>query len=134
MVNLGIGQPQLSLLPRELLLKSAQTRLSQEENSLLNYGPGPGAPSYLDALAGYLSRGYGCEVKANSIVTTNGASAALDLICGVFCQAGDTILVEEPSYFLALRIFKDHGLKVIGVPLRDGQVHIDEFEKLVNRG
>ena len=25
--------------------------------------------------------------------------------------------VEEPSYFLALRIFADHNLKIVGVPL-----------------
>lgn len=131
MVNLGIGQPQLTLLPRELLLKSAQARLSQDDNSLLNYGPGPGAYSYLEALAGYLTRGYGCDVHPDSLVTTNGASAALELICSVFCQPGDTVLVEEPSYFLALRIFSDHKLKIVGVPLCNGQVDPDQLEVLV---
>ena len=131
MVNLGIGQPQLRLLPREELLRSAQIRLTSEENSLLNYGPGAGAPSYLEALAGYLSRGYQCPMSPDSLVTTNGASAALDLICGVFCQPEDTILVEEPSYFLALQIFADHKLNIVGVPLHSGQVDPDEFERLV---
>ena len=41
---------------------------------------------------------------------------ALDFVCSVYAQAGDTILVEEPSYFLAFRIFEDRGLKIVSVP------------------
>jgi DNA-binding transcriptional MocR family regulator len=48
---------------------------------------------------------------------TNGVSQALDMICTVFTQPGDVVIVEEPTYFLALRIFADHGLRVVCAPM-----------------
>jgi DNA-binding transcriptional MocR family regulator len=46
---------------------------------------------------------------------TNGVSNALDLICTLFTRPGDIIFVEEPTYFLALRIFTDHDLRVVSI-------------------
>ncbi len=62
---------------------------------------------------------------------TNGISNALDMICAFFTRPGDTIFVEEPSYFLALRIFADHDLRIISIRTdEDGLVIEDLEEKL----
>lgn len=129
-INLGRGQPQPKLLPRELMQRAAQATLEHKDYSLLNYGPGAGDKAYLEALASYLSRGYGTAVQPDSLFTTNGASAALELICSVFTKPGDTIFVEEPSYFLALKIFADHELKIVGIPLTKDGIDLDTLDKL----
>jgi aspartate/methionine/tyrosine aminotransferase len=49
------------------------------------------------------------------LFVTSGASQALDLICTLYTQPGDTVFVEEPTYFLALRIFADHRLRVVSI-------------------
>ena len=54
-----------------------------------------------------------------SLFVTGGNSQALDLISTVFAKPGDTVFVEEPSYFLAFQIFRDHGLNIVGVPMDD---------------
>jgi len=60
---------------------------------------------------------------------TSGVSGGLDLVCTLFTRPGDTILVEEPTYFLALRIFRDHDLKIVPVQTdRDGLV-LDDLKK-----
>jgi len=51
------------------------------------------------------------------LLVTNGASQAIDLICTLFSKAGDTIFVEEPTYFLARKIFADHHLKPVALPM-----------------
>ena len=43
----------------------------------------------------------------------------MDLASFVFANAGDTVFVEEPSYFLAFQIFRDHGLEIVGIPTDD---------------
>ena len=48
---------------------------------------------------------------------TAGNSQALDFVCERFTRPGDTVIVEEPSYFLAFQIFRDHGLNIVGVPM-----------------
>lgn len=114
-IDLGLGNPPLSLLPLDLIRESAQKVLSQTDNSFLQYGTEQGNGYFRAALANFLSNGYGFSVNADNIFITTGISNGLDLICSLFTKAGDTILVEEPSYFLALRIFADHGLNVVSV-------------------
>lgn len=111
-IDLGQGDPPFSLLPLDLLRRASESRFAEGDPAFLQYGAEAGDGRFRVALADVLSRGYGLPVPAESLFITNGVSNALDLICSLFARAGDTIFVEEPSYFLALRIFADHGLQV----------------------
>ena len=64
---------------------------------------------------------------------TAGVSQALDLICTLLTRPGDTIIVEEPSYFLALRIFRDHHLNIVGTPMDENGLVIPELEERVKK-
>jgi 2-aminoadipate transaminase len=114
-IDLGVGDPQFDLLPLQLLRDAAQDRLSQSDNSFLQYGAEQGDGYFRAALADFLSPRYGFPVSHEELFVTSGISGGLELLCSLFTQRGDTIFVEEPSYFLALRIFADHGLRVISI-------------------
>ncbi len=114
-IDLGLGNPPLSLLPLDMIRDAAQNTLSQNDNSFLQYGTEQGDGYLRVALANFLTNGYGFPVDPQSLFITTGISNALDLLCTFFTQPGDTIFVEEPSYFLALRIFADHHLNVISI-------------------
>lgn len=124
-INLGIGQPGLDLLPLDCVRRAADIRLSAGDTTLLNYGYELGDGYFRLALARFLERRYGMPVKAESLMTTAGASQALDLICTRFSKPGDVVFVEEPTYFLALRIFGDHDQKIIGLPTDDNGLVIE---------
>ena len=119
LINFGIGQPALDLLPLDMMRQAAEIRLSTGDATLLNYGYELGDGYFLLALARFLQPHYGFPVSADSLMTTSGASQALDLICTRFTNPGDTVFVAEPTYFLALRIFADHHLRVISIPTDD---------------
>ncbi len=114
-IDLGLGNPPPSLLPLDLIRDSAQQVLSQHDNSFLQYGIEQGDGYLRVALADFLSKGYEFSVQPQNLFITAGISNGLDLLCSLFTKAGDTIFVEEPSYFLALRIFADHRLNVVSV-------------------
>lgn len=114
-IDLGRGDPGLALLPRELLRDAAAQRLNQSDNEFLQYGTEQGDGYFRDALAKFLSARYGFAVLRDDLFVTSGISAGLDLLCTLLTKPGDTILVEEPSYFLALKIFADHGLRVASI-------------------
>jgi DNA-binding transcriptional MocR family regulator len=82
----------------------------------LQYGYERGDHRFRTQLARFLSRRYAAEVPPDELFVSGGVSQALDLICSLFTRPGDLVFVEEPSYFLALRIFADHGLLVEGLP------------------
>lgn len=114
-IDLGLGNPPLSSLPLDLIRSAAQNVFSQNDNSFLQYGVEQGDGYLRAALADFLRRGYEFPVQPENLFITSGISNGLDLLCSLFTKAGDTIFVEEPSYFLALRIFADHHLNVIPI-------------------
>ena len=131
-INLGIGQPSADLLPVDLLREASESFFSEAQPFELNYGVLPGDERFLESLAGYLSEGYDATVGPESLFVTAGNSQALDLVSTVFSKSGDTVFVEEPSYFLAFQIFRDHGLNVVGVPIDDHGMQIDALEALLS--
>lgn len=126
-IDLGRGDPGLDLLPLNLLHSAAQNRLSQGDNEFLQYGTEKGDGYFRVAFADFLSKKYNFTVDIESLFITSGISAGLDLICTLFTKPGDTIFVEEPSYFLALKIFSDHGLKVASIRTDEHGLVIDDL-------
>lgn len=132
-IDLGLGNPPLLLLPLDMIRESAQKTLSQSDNSFLQYGTEQGDGYFRAALADFLSAGYGAPVNLENLFVTTGISNGLDLLCSLFTQAGDTIFVEEPSYFLALRIFADHHLNVVPIQTDEhGLIPASLEERLVS--
>ena len=107
------------MLPTAALRAATEQLFAQHAAPWLRYGADEGEAPFLNALADFLTRRYAAPVHAAHLMTTAGNSQALDLCCTLFTRPGDTILVEEPTYFLALEIFRDHGLRVVGVPTDD---------------
>ena len=132
-IDLGLGDPQLALLPLELIRQAAAQRLAGNERSFLQYGTEQGDGRFRLALAGFLGRGYGSPVDPARLLVTCGVSFGLDLVCSLFTRPGDTIFVEEPSYFLALRIFADHGLRMVPVPTDADGLVVEALEAMLER-
>ena len=130
-IDLGLGHPSLSLLPQELLAQAAQHRFALDDRDALQYGSEQGGPGMRRALAAFLTAEYATRVSADGLMITNGVSQALDMICTVFTHPGDVVLVEEPTYFLALRIFADHGLRVVSAPMDGDGLIPDALEALL---
>jgi len=118
-VDLAIGHPAPELLPLSLIRQASRSALGGPDPSMLQYGIEQGDAGLRTALAAFLSERCGCSIRPGELFLSNGVSQALDLICTLFTRPGDRVFVEEPTYFLALRIFADHGLEVTGLPTDD---------------
>ncbi|MEZ4715689.1 MAG: PLP-dependent aminotransferase family protein [Caldilineaceae bacterium] len=131
MIDFGVGQPDFDILPLEIVRRAAAERLAAGDTTLLNYGYEQGDGYFRLALADFLTRGYALPVDADSLLVTAGASQALDMLCTLYTRPGDVVLVEEPTYFIALRIFADHRLRVVGVPTDASGLRMDALEDAV---
>jgi DNA-binding transcriptional MocR family regulator len=76
-----------------------------------------------------LSRGYGHPANPENIFVTAGVSSALDLLCTLFTQSGDTIFVEETTYFVAPRIFADHHLNIVPIAMDENGLIPEALEE-----
>ena len=127
--DFGIGQPQDAILPLEILRKAADKELSKGELYPLQYGCEYGDGYLRLALAEFLSDAYGIPVDPEPLFITNGNSQAIDLVCTIFAKPGDTVFVEEPSYFLALDVFRNHHLNIVGIPVDSDGLIVEALEE-----
>lgn len=74
----------------------------------------------------------GAETEARDVVVTNGTVEAITLALRTLCHAGDTVLVETPTYFGILQIVQHLGLEIVEVPnhARDG-IDVAFVERIV---
>ena len=131
MIHLGIGQPDPSLLPLKEMETAAARCLGRGEVFFLAYGEARGNHTFRQSLADFLTGQYQSRVGPDQLLITNGVSQALDLVCTLFAAPGDTVLVEEPSYFLALKIFADHHLNMVSVPVDENGLLTEALEEML---
>jgi 2-aminoadipate transaminase len=134
-INLGLGQPSPSLLPLAMVHDAAMERLGWGVDPLvLQYGTIAGPESFREALARVLTRRYRWPVRAGELLVTGGISSALAFASQLFARAGQAVVCGDPTYFLAKGIFESQGLPVVGVPVDDGGMRVEELERRLETG
>lgn len=140
LIDLFQGWPSPALLPTSLIKSASQSLLADPELSVpsLLYGPDSGPPSLLDALAPLLAKFYSSPWTSRSrLTTTGGASQGLSCILQAFSDPLYTqnVYMVAPTYFLACRIFEDHGFvgRLKAVPEDEEGIDIDRLDELITQ-
>lgn len=121
-VSLAGGMPYLHSLPLEDLGSTADRLLREEGAVALQYGSGQGLPALREQICQVMAL-EGITAAADDVVVTVGSQMALDLVTKVFCDPGDVVLVEAPSYVGALSVFSSYQVEVRHVAMDgDGMV------------
>ena len=124
-IDFGIGHPQDAILPTDIFRRAMANGI---EPYPLQYGTEFGDGYLRLALAEFLTAAYGVACDPESTFITNGNSQAIDQVCSVFTKPGDVVFVEEPSYFLALDIFRQHHVRIVGIPVDEHGLRLDALE------
>lgn len=132
-VDLAIGQPQDAILPTAMLDAALARAGADGIGYAWQYGHERGDGILRTELADFLEPRYGCPVDPDLMLVTNGNSQAIDLCCGVFAAPGDVVFVEEPSYHLAMQIFRDHHLQLVGIPVDEDGLSIEALQDALTR-
>jgi DNA-binding transcriptional MocR family regulator len=130
-VDLGIGQAEDALLPRTELAEAARRGLLAGDGSCMQYGPEEGPEGFRESLAAFLRRHQDPGVTAADLVVTAGASHGLDLLLSRLTRPGDTVFVEDPSYFFALDVLEGRGLRLIGVSMDEDGLDVAALERML---
>jgi len=93
MIFLNIGEPDFTAPP---LVQEAAVRAVRA--GATQYTQATGLDLLRERISVWYRQRFGVEVPARRIVITAGASAALQLACLALIEAGDEILLPDPSY------------------------------------
>ncbi|MEP7112083.1 MAG: PLP-dependent aminotransferase family protein [Ilumatobacteraceae bacterium] len=123
-IDLGVGQPNNAILPVDYVRRAAALQFT-DSPEFLQYGAEWGDGHHRVVLGAFLTEVYGTPVAPEQLFSTNGNSQALDMLCTVLTKPGDVVIVEDPTYFLAFQMFRDHGLEIRGVPIDSDGLDVD---------
>lgn len=127
-IDLAWGQPDPNLLPVDEMKRAADIALSEYGWEMLDYGAEAGAGPLLDFLRERIEKREGRALTADQILVTAGNSDALDQICNFRTQPGDTVLIEAPTYHLAVKILRDHHLDIIPIPTDEDGLRVNVLQ------
>ena len=116
MITLNIGEPDFTAPP---LVQQAAERAIRDGKS--QYTHALGLMALREAIAGWYQSRWGLAIDPARIVVTAGASAALQLACLALIDAGDEVLMPDPSYPCNRQFVQAAEGRAVMIPCGPGQ-------------
>ena len=115
-VKLGCGWLPTKWRDTDILTRSIRRTARLERRSLVEYGDIQGYRPLRLQLCQHLSSKIRLDVSPIQVLTTLGATQALDLVTRLLVKPGDVVLVDEPGNGNLIKLITMAGGKVVGVP------------------
>ncbi|HET6652433.1 MAG TPA: PLP-dependent aminotransferase family protein [Nocardioides sp.] len=121
-VSLAGGMPNISGLPLDVVGRAIHDLVQRNGTVAMQYGSGQGDPTLREQICDVM-RLEGIEAHPDDVVVTVGSQQAVDLVTRIFCDPGDVVICEAPSYVGALGVFRAYECDVVHVAMdADGLV------------
>jgi DNA-binding transcriptional MocR family regulator len=130
-IDLAWGHPDPTLLPVQQLRAAAERAMDRYGPEMLAYGNPAGPPPLITFICDRLRQTDGRAPTPAEVVITSGASQGLDMAAAFLLDPGDTVLIDVPTYHLAMRILRDHPVHLVGVASDAGGIIPDELARVV---
>ena len=117
-VSLAGGMPYLASLPLDQLATETANLINEDGLVGLQYGSGQGIAELREQICQIMAL-EGISAHPDDITVTVGSQMALDLATRIFCDPGDVVLAEAPSYVGALTTFTSYQAPVVHVAMDD---------------
>ncbi|KEI44675.1 PLP-dependent aminotransferase family protein [Saccharopolyspora rectivirgula] len=115
-VSLAGGMPNIAALPLESLAAEVSRLITVDGQTALQYGSAQGIPELREQICEVMAL-EGISAHPDDVMVTSGSQMALDMVTRIFCDPGDVILAEGPSYVGALGSFNAYQAEVVHVPM-----------------
>ena len=126
------GIPAPSLYPVEIMREIQSELFVTVGQDLFLHSPVEGHYPLRESIS-CLLRQRQIVAAAKDNVILSGSQQGLDFAARIFIRPGDTVIVEEPTFFGAIQIFESAGARVIGVPIDKEGLRTDILEALLVR-
>jgi DNA-binding transcriptional MocR family regulator len=111
-VSLAGGMPNISGLPLDVVGGAIHDLVLDHGATAMQYGSGQGVPRLREQICDVM-RLEGIEAHPDDVVVTVGSQQAVDLVTRIFCDPGDVVICEAPSYVGALGVFRSYQCDVV---------------------
>lgn len=122
------GNPAADAFPVEDVRRITAQLLQEDPVLALQYSVSEGYPQLRDAVRRLAAEHYGIGNEEDDLIIVSGAQQGIEMSCKVFCNAGDTLIAEDPSFIGSLNAFRSLGVHLAGVPMEEDGISIERLE------
>lgn len=126
----GCGWLPPAWLPEDGIRRALRSLSRNNSVALTDYGPPLGLPPLRQLIARRLAE-RGVEASPDQIILTESGTQAIDLLCRLLLEPGDTVLVDDPCYFNFQALLRAHRARVISVPYTPSGPDVEIFARTV---
>jgi DNA-binding transcriptional MocR family regulator len=127
-ISFARGAPSADILPAEAVRKAAERALADDWERALSYGKGAGHPGLREWIA------QAHDLEPEQVMVTNGSLEGGAMLFDHLLGAGDSVIVEQPSYDRTLLLLSRIGVRLVGVALEANGVDIEALEVALGEG
>ncbi|MDJ0357115.1 PLP-dependent aminotransferase family protein [Paenarthrobacter sp. PH39-S1] len=131
LVSLAGGNPYLQSLPLEKLGQAAAAIIAEQGLEALQYGGGQGTLELRRQICMVMAAEGITDADPENVVITAGSQSAQDIAAKVFCNPGDVVLIEDPTYVGALNTFETYQIDVQPVLVDDDGLVPSELRRRI---
>ncbi|MBL8080593.1 MAG: PLP-dependent aminotransferase family protein [Anaerolineales bacterium] len=131
-ISFAAGISDTRQFPSEEFRKILQSVMRRDQIAALEYGESNGYAPLREGITHILAS-QGLQTRPDSVLITAGSQQAIFLVSQVLLKPNDIILVENPTYSVAIDLFRALGFQIIGVPVDHQGMQVEKLEKLLQQ-
>ena len=132
MLKPGCGWLPPSWLPVDGLRRALRTLSRADGPALADYGSPLGLPALRHLIVRRMAD-RGIEASPDQVMLTESGTQAIDLLCRLLFEPGDTVLVDDPCYFNFQALLRAHRARIVSVPYTPSGPDIELFAQGTRR-
>jgi 2-aminoadipate transaminase len=130
-ISFAGGLPASDCLPLDAVREITAEIFSGPESGLkcLQYGATEGYPGLRELIIPLVEDLGITGIEADNVLIVSGGGQGLDLLCKAFCNPGDAVLVEDPTFLGFLPTAQSYSARTIGVRPGEGGLDLEDLER-----
>jgi 2-aminoadipate transaminase len=134
-ISFGGGAPAKEALPVDIVRELANEIINRDARGVeaLQYGPIMGVKDLREVIVNELMLPKGVQCGIDNVMVTTGGLEGINLVCQLYINPGDVILVESPVFVQSVEIFYMFEATCIPVEMDENGMRTDDLEAKIKQ-
>ena len=130
-ISFAAGNPSPESFPVKELSELSREIFENESTAALQYSVTEGYTPLREAISQRQKKRFGETMvrEDDTVLVVTGGQQGIELACKSFCNEGDAVICENPSFIGALNAFRSNGAKTVGVEMEADGICIEALEE-----
>lgn len=127
-ISFAAGNPAAESFPAAEIRDISEELLSCHYASALQYGISEGYAPLREQMRNRIQTKYATGSERDDLIIVSGGQQGIEMTAKILCNAGDTVVCENPSFVGALNAFRSYGLNLHGIPVQEDGIDTEALE------